>query len=125
MPVLAISVTSSDLICLKTPIKPLFCNTADNGMPLMPTIENVTNPKPDDIIIDVRHPDDAEQSPLSITGNLIVPLPFSNLSKSTDQLDKQQSYLLYCDKGIMSRLHADALSKQGFIKVGVFTTHSN
>jgi len=91
----------------------------------MPTIENVTNPKPDDIIIDVRHPDDAEQSPLSITGNLIVPLPFSNLSKSTDQLDKQQSYLLYCDKGIMSRLHADALSKQGFIKVGVFTTHSN
>ena len=91
----------------------------------MPTIENVTNPKPDDIIIDVRHPDDAERRPLSIRGNQIIPLPFFNLRKSTDQLDKQQSYLLYCDKGIMSRLHADTLSKQGFIKVGVFTPHSN
>jgi thiamine biosynthesis protein ThiI len=91
----------------------------------MSTIENVTNPKPDDIIIDVRHPDDAEQKPLSITGNQIISLPFFNLIKSTDQLDKQQSYLLYCDKGIMSRLHADALSKQGFIKIGVFTPHSS
>ena len=87
----------------------------------MPTIENVTNPKPDDIIIDVRHPDDAEQKPLTDISNQIIPLPFFNLNKSTDQLDKQQSYLLFCDKGIMSRLHADALIKQGFIKVGVFT----
>ena len=91
----------------------------------MLTIENVTTPKPDDIIIDVRHPEDAERNPLNTSSNMIIPLPFFNLSKSTDQLDKQQSYLLYCDKGVMSRLHADALSKQGFIKVGVFTPQGN
>lgn len=87
----------------------------------MQPIENVTTPKPGDIIIDVRHPDDAEQKPLGITGNQVIPLPFFNLGKSVDQLDRQQTYLLYCDKGIMSRLHADALSKQGFTKIGVFT----
>ena len=91
----------------------------------MQPIENVTIPKPDDIIIDVRHPDDAELRPLTITTNQIISLPFFNLGKCTDQLDRQQPYLLYCDKGIMSRLHADALSKQGFTRVGVFTPSAN
>jgi len=36
-------------------------------------------------------------------------------------LDKQQSYLLYCEKGIMSRLHADAMQKNGFEKIAVFS----
>tara|TARA_B110000879_G_scaffold96074_1_gene131159 strand:- start:5351 stop:5635 length:285 start_codon:yes stop_codon:yes gene_type:complete len=93
-------------------------------MALMQTIHNVTSPKSEDIIIDVRHPDDAERRPLIITTNQVIPLPFFNLGKCADQLDKQQSYLLYCDKGIMSRLHADALSKQGFISIGVFTPTS-
>ena len=87
----------------------------------MQTIENIITPKPDDIIIDVRHPDEAEQRPLVCPNNQIIPLPFFNLGKCSGELDKQQSYLLFCDKGIMSRLHADTLSKQGFHKVGVFT----
>jgi thiamine biosynthesis protein ThiI len=87
----------------------------------MQPIENVTIPKSDDIIIDVRHPEDAEQRPLNLRTNKVIPLPFFNLGKCVDQLDRQQSYLLYCDKGIMSRLHADALNKQGFTRVGVFT----
>ena len=91
----------------------------------MQAIENVINPKPGDIIIDVRHPEDAEQRPLAITTHQIISLPFFNLGKCVDQLDRQQSYLLYCDKGIMSRLHADSLSKQGFTKVGIFTPSAN
>jgi len=91
----------------------------------MQPIENVTSPKPGDIIIDVRHPDDAEQRPLALNTNQIISLPFFNLGKYADQLDRQQSYLLFCDKGIMSRLHADALSKLGFTRVGVFTPSAN
>ncbi len=87
----------------------------------MQPIKNVTTPKPEDIIIDVRHPDDAEKSPLIWTNNQIISVPFFNISQCFKDLDKQQSYLLFCDKGIMSRLHADTLSKQGFEKVGVFT----
>lgn len=92
-----------------------------NGKPLMQPIKNVTTPKPEDIIIDVRHPDDAEKSPLIWTNNQIISVPFFNISQCFKDLDKQQSYLLFCDKGIMSRLHADTLSKQGFEKIGVFT----
>ena len=92
-----------------------------NGKPLMQPIKNVTTPKPEDIIIDVRHPDDAEKSPLIWTNNQIISVPFFNISQCFKDLDKQQSYLLFCDKGIMSRLQADTLSKQGFEKVGVFT----
>jgi tRNA uracil 4-sulfurtransferase len=87
----------------------------------MLSIENVTTPKPNDIIIDIRHPDDVEQRPLNSSTNKVIHLPFFNLNKCVDQLNRQASYLLYCDKGIMSRLHADALSKLGFSQVGVFT----
>tara|TARA_B110000967_G_C18759408_1_gene497016 strand:+ start:538 stop:921 length:384 start_codon:yes stop_codon:yes gene_type:complete len=121
MPIHAKSVTFSDLFSLKASIKPLFSNLTANGMPLMQTIENVTTPKPDDIIIDVRHPDEAEQRPLVCPNNQIITVPFFNLGKYAEELNKQQSYLLYCDKGIMSRLHADTLSKQGFQKIGVLT----
>ena len=91
------------------------------GSSLMTAIENVTTPRPGDIIIDVRHPEDAEQRPLVTPDNQVLEMPFFNLGKSSGQLDKNRSYLLYCDKGIMSRLHADALCKQGFKKIGVFT----
>ena len=87
----------------------------------MTAIENVAIPKPGDIIIDVRHPEDAEQRPLPITANKVLEMPFFNLGKSSGTLDKNQSYLLFCEKGIMSRLHADALCKQGFKKIGVYT----
>jgi tRNA uracil 4-sulfurtransferase len=87
----------------------------------MKAIENVISPRPGDIIIDVRHPDEVELRPLTMTTNQIISLPFFTLSKCTEQLDRQQSYLLYCDKGIMSRLHADTLSQKGFAKVGVYT----
>lgn len=90
----------------------------------MTTIENIANPSPEDIIIDVRHPEDVEKSPLKFAANKILSIPFFNLAKCSCKLDKSQSYLLFCDKGIMSRLHADALCKKGFKKVGVFTPRS-
>ena len=42
------------------------------------------------------------------------------IKKQLDELDRQQSYLRYCEKGIMSRLHADAMQKNGFAKIAVF-----
>ena len=92
---------------------------------MMKPIDNVAIPRPGDIIIDVRHPEDAEQQPLPDTANQVLKMPFFNFGKTSSRLDKNQSYLLYCDKGIMSRLNADALCKQGFKKVGVYTPVTN
>ena len=36
------------------------------------------------------------------------------------QLDQQHTYMLYCDKGIMSRLHAAHLLDQGYQNVKVY-----
>jgi thiamine biosynthesis protein ThiI len=75
----------------------------------MESIAAVSQPQAQDIILDVRHP-----------ANQIICLPFFQINKQLDKLDREQSYLLYCEKGIMSRLHADAMQKNGFEKVAVF-----
>jgi thiamine biosynthesis protein ThiI len=86
----------------------------------MASIETISQPQAQDIILDIRHPDETEQRPLVWPGNKILCLPFFQIVKQLDELDRQQSYLLYCEKGIMSRLHADAMQKSGFGKIGVF-----
>ena len=86
----------------------------------MASIEAVSQPQAKDIILDVRHPDEIELRPLVWPANQIICLPFFQIAKQLGELDKQQSYLLYCEKGIMSRLHADAMQKSGFEKIGIF-----
>ena len=86
----------------------------------MASIEAVSQPQAQDIIFDVRHPDEIELRPLVWPANQIICLPFFQIAKQLGELDKQQSYLLYCEKGIMSRLHADAMQKSGFEKIGIF-----
>jgi len=86
----------------------------------MASIAKISQPQAHDIILDVRHPDETEQNPLVWPGNKIICLPFFQIVKQIDELDRQQSYLLYCEKGVMSRLHADAMQKSGFEKIAVF-----
>lgn len=77
-------------------------------------IEELAIPLPDSVIIDIRHPDEQEQKPLKIAGQNILAIPFYRLHKSLQTMDKQQRYLLYCEKGVMSRLHASHLAEDGF-----------
>jgi len=98
----------------------LSCTYNNSGTHLMASIEAVSQPQAQDIILDVRHPDEIELRPLVWSANQIICLPFFQIAKQLGELDKQQSYLLYCEKGIMSRLHADAMEKNGFEKIGIF-----
>lgn len=70
-------------------------------------------------VLDIRHPDDQEQSPLQLQ----VPverMPFYRLASRFGDLDADTRWLLYCDKGVMSRLHASWLLEQGFSNVAVY-----
>jgi thiamine biosynthesis protein ThiI len=67
-----------------------------------PNIATVDEPAPGDIIIDVRHPQEAADSPLELL-----------------ELDNMPTYLIYCDKGIMSRLQANIMRDRGFKNVGI------
>ena len=73
-----------------------------------------------DIIIDIRHPADIDANPLSAGDNEVIAVAFFNLEQSLSQLHPEQSYLLYCNKGLMSRIQAQLMRETGFIKVGVF-----
>jgi tRNA uracil 4-sulfurtransferase len=76
-------------------------------------IEIVSIPEKNDIVIDIRHPNEVATKALILTGNRVLQIPFFKL-QSTDELDQSDSYLLYCDKGIMSQLQAEELQIKGF-----------
>lgn len=83
-------------------------------------VDEVEKPDAAAVIIDIRHPDEAELRPLQVTGNPVLALPFYRLNKAFAELEQDKNYLLYCAKGVMSRLHASHLKESGFLNVGVY-----
>ncbi|WP_165857362.1 tRNA uracil 4-sulfurtransferase ThiI [Marinobacter sp. JSM 1782161] len=76
-------------------------------------VELVQTPAVGDVVIDVRHPNEEERSPLHLTNNQILHIPFYELNQRVEELADNQRYLLYCDKGTMSRMHAGHLKATG------------
>lgn len=74
------------------------------------------------IIIDIRHPDEEEKNPLEKTAfsQNIITIPFYELRKKFAGLAQEKQYVLYCEKGMMSRLHASHLQEMGHANVAVF-----
>jgi thiamine biosynthesis protein ThiI len=74
-------------------------------------------------VIDIRHPDEAEMNPLILEGGNQprerLNIPFYQLRSGFTDLDKNKYYLLYCGKGMMSRLHAANLMDEGFVNIAV------
>lgn len=72
------------------------------------------------VVIDIRHPDEEELDPLEVPGTDVETIPFYRLSNAFKKLDKDRNYLLYCKRGVMSKLHASHLLDEGYRNVGVF-----
>jgi len=74
-------------------------------------------------VIDIRHPDEVEIKPLLLGGKgqpgELLNIPFYQLRSGFADLDRSKNYLLYCGKGMMSRLHAADLLDEGFDNVAV------
>ncbi|MCL1146019.1 tRNA 4-thiouridine(8) synthase ThiI [Shewanella marinintestina] len=73
-----------------------------------------------EVIIDVRAPEEEEKSPLEVDGVEVKAIPFYKLATQFADLDKDKSYLLYCDRGVMSKLQALYLQEQGYANVKVY-----
>jgi thiamine biosynthesis protein ThiI len=80
----------------------------------------VSLPSPGDVIIDIRHPNEVEDAPLELNHNDIINMPFYELENRKKELDSEQTYLFYCRKGTMSKIHAHHLNKQGMSNIKVF-----
>lgn len=84
-------------------------------------VEVLNVPIQDGVIIDVRHSTEEERKPLkAISGITIEKIPFYELHARFAEMDQSKAYLLYCDKGVMSKLHAAHLAEQGYSNVKVY-----
>ena len=77
-------------------------------------VETVVSFTANDVVLDIRSVDEQEASPLALEGVEVKSLPFYKLSTQFGDLDQDKTWLLYCDRGVMSRLQALYLHEQGF-----------
>jgi tRNA uracil 4-sulfurtransferase len=82
-------------------------------------VEVLSVPLAESTIIDIRHPDEEELSPLKVR-TPVIKIPFYELHRRAADLAKDQVYMLYCGKGVMSRLHASHLQEEGSLSVKVY-----
>jgi thiamine biosynthesis protein ThiI len=72
------------------------------------------------VVIDIRHPTEVEIAPLQLANpDQLRLIPFYQLRSELGADDKASQLLLYCEKGMMSRLHAAHLQDEGFTGVAV------
>ncbi|PVZ10295.1 MULTISPECIES: tRNA uracil 4-sulfurtransferase ThiI [unclassified Pseudomonas] len=83
-------------------------------------VEEVTEALPGQVVVDIRHPDAQDDAPLELAGIEVKAVPFYALNSRFKDLDANRQYLLYCDKGVMSRLHAHHLLSEGHANVRVY-----
>ena len=83
-------------------------------------VEMVSGFGPNDVILDIRSIDEQDDKPLAVEGIDVVSLPFYKLSTKFGDLDQSKTWLLWCERGVMSRLQALYLREQGFENVKVY-----
>lgn len=83
-------------------------------------VETVASFSSNDGVLDIRSLDEQDDKPLALDGVEVKSLPFYKLSTQFGDLDQTKTWLLYCDRGVMSRLQALYLHEQGFKNVKVY-----
>lgn len=81
-------------------------------------VEVVKSLEPGMVVIDIRREDEAVASTLDVAG--VLTIPFYELNRHFKDLDPSGDYVLYCEKGVMSQLHAQYLRDAGFKNVRVY-----
>lgn len=69
-------------------------------------------------VIDIRAASEQRAKPLADME--VLAIPFHELNQTFPKLDQTKQYLLYCEKGVMSQLHAQYLRDKGFENVRVY-----
>ena len=83
----------------------------------VPVVSDVSAPA---MVIDIRHPDEEEANPLRLDNVEILKIPFYSLDNQFAHLSADKTYYLYCQKGVMSQLHAANLKDAGHANIGVY-----
>lgn len=85
-----------------------------------PEVELVDVVATNAVILDIRSPEEEDENPFELEGATVVHIPFFKLATKFGDLDQSKTYLLYCDRGVMSRLQALYLQENGYANVKVY-----
>lgn len=83
-------------------------------------VESVSDFKENEVVLDIRSPEEEEESPLEIEGVDVKHLAFFKLASQFEKLPQDKTYLLYCARGVMSQLQALYLKEAGFTNVKIY-----
>ena len=92
---------------------------ADEGELARAQVEVLSVPLAGSTIIDIRHPGEEELAPLKVHAP-VLKIPFYELHSRFSTLPQGSTYMLYCGKGVMSRLHAGYLQDSSNNEVKVY-----
>lgn len=84
-------------------------------------VDQVSEIGVNDIVVDVRGPEEEDNKPLEISGVDVIHIPFYKLATQFGDLDQSKTYLLYCERGVMSKLQALYLHDNGYSNVKVYS----
>jgi len=83
-------------------------------------VETVSDLLSNEVVLDVRAPDDVEKAPLTVEGHEVITMPFYKTASDFHTLDQIKTYALYCDQGVMSLMQAKQLKEKGYHNVKVY-----
>ncbi|MEZ5570748.1 MAG: tRNA uracil 4-sulfurtransferase ThiI [Halioglobus sp.] len=82
-------------------------------------VEVLSVPLAHGTIVDIRHPDEEELAPLRVHIP-VLKIPFYELHTRAAELSSENTYMLFCGKGVMSRLHASHLMANESLDIKVY-----
>ncbi|KAB2825482.1 tRNA uracil 4-sulfurtransferase ThiI [Aliivibrio finisterrensis] len=85
-----------------------------------PEVEMVSELSSNVVVLDIRSAEEEDENPLKIEGVEVKHLPFFKIATQFGDLDQSKEYLLYCERGVMSRLQALLLIENGYKNVKVY-----
>ncbi|PIE85472.1 tRNA 4-thiouridine(8) synthase ThiI [Candidatus Gracilibacteria bacterium] len=83
-------------------------------------IELTNEIKKGEVLIDIRDNEKKIKNPLSKSDYKYIEIPFFELNSKFPTLKQDKNYLFYCDKGVLSHLHALYLKDKGYNNIKVF-----
>lgn len=84
------------------------------------TIDISYVPWENEVVIDIREADKIKKEALILDEVEIINIAFFEINNKFKDLDQTKTYLLYCDKWVLSNLHALYLREQGFNNIKVY-----
>ncbi len=73
-----------------------------------------------EIVVDIRKPEDIKKRPINLENIEILKIPFTEINNKFKNLDQTKTYLFYCDKWVLSKLHALYLKEKGFNNIKIY-----